>query len=109
MPDQGRPSDGDGFMTREAVETLPAVLDGLGVAHPILVGHSDGASIALIAVGMGAVSPLGVATIAPHTFIEDICLDGIRSISNQSEQVICGVARHHDDPRLTTRRARRRR
>ncbi|WP_428119839.1 alpha/beta fold hydrolase [Candidatus Poriferisodalis sp.] len=95
---------GDGFMTREAIEMLPAVLDGLGVARPILVGHSDGASIALIAVGMGAVSPLGVATIAPHTFIEDICVDGIRSISTQSERVICGLARHHDNPRLAFER-----
>ena len=95
---------GDGFMTHEAIETLPAVLGGLGVARPILVGHSDGASIALIAVGMGAVSPLGVATIAPHTFIEDICVDGIRSINTQSERVICGLARHHDDPRLAFER-----
>ena len=95
---------GDGFMTREALETLPAVLDGLGVARPILVGHSDGASIALIAVGMGAVAPLGVATIAPHTFIEDVCIDGIRSIDTQSERVIRGLARHHDDPRLAFER-----
>ncbi len=95
---------GDGFMTREALETLPAVLDGLGVQRPILVGHSDGASIALIAVGMGAVTPLGVATIAPHTFIEDVCIDGIRSINTQSERVIRGLARHHDNPRLAFER-----
>ena len=64
------------------------MLEVLDVQQPILVGHSDGASIALIAAGMGAVSPLGVATIAPHTFIEDICLDGIRSIDTHSESVM---------------------
>ena len=53
---------------------------------------------------MGAVAPLGVATIAPHTFIEDVCIDGIRSIDTQSERVIRGLARHHDDPRLAFER-----
>lgn len=94
----------DGFMEREAAEVLPAVLDELGIRRPILVGHSDGASISLIAAGSGSVVPLGVAVIAPHSFIEDICIDGIRAIDGQREQVISGLARHHDHPRLAFER-----
>ena len=94
----------DGFMEREATEVLPAVLHQLGIRDPILIGHSDGASIALIAAGTGAVAPLGVAAIAPHTFIEDICIDGIRAINTHSDRVIDGLARHHDHPRLAFER-----
>lgn len=94
----------DGFMEREATEVLPAVLDEFGIRHPILIGHSDGASISLIAAGTGSVVPLGVAVIAPHSFIEDICIDGIRAIDSQREQVISGLARHHEHPRLAFER-----
>lgn len=95
---------GDGFMEHEATEVLPAVLEELGIRHPILIGHSDGASISLIAAGVGSVVPLGVAVIAPHSFIEDICIDGIRAIDGQREQVITGLARHHNHPRLAFER-----
>ena len=94
----------DGFMEREATEALPVVLDQLGIGRTILIGHSDGASISLIAAGLGSVMPLGVAVIAPHSFIEDICIDGIRNIDGQREQVISGLARHHDHPRLAFER-----
>lgn len=94
----------DGFMEREATDVLPAVLEQLGVDRPILIGHSDGASIALIAAATGSVSPLGVAVIAPHTFIEDVCIEGIRAIDGQRERVISGLARHHDHPRLAFER-----
>ena len=94
----------DGFMEREAADVLPAVLEQLDVGRPILIGHSDGASIALIAAATGSVSPLGVAVIAPHSFIEDVCIEGIRAIDGQREQVISGLARHHDHPRLAFER-----
>ena len=94
----------DGFMEREATDVLPAVLGELGVQTPVLVGHSDGASISLIAAGSGSAMPLGVAVIAPHSFIEDICIDGIRTIDGQREQVISALARHHDHPRLAFER-----
>ena len=94
----------DGFMEREATDVLPAVLHELGVRSPVLIGHSDGASISLIAAGLESVVPLGVAVIAPHSFIEDVCIDGIRAIDSQREPVISGLARHHDHPRLAFER-----
>lgn len=94
----------EGFMECEAAEVLPAVLEALGIAQPILVGHSDGASITLIAAALGDVQPVGVAVIAPHTFIEDVCIEGIRAIDSQRDQVIEGLARHHDHPNLAFER-----
>jgi len=65
-----------GFMHFEALKTLPGLLKTLKINEPILVGHSDGASIALIHAGSGA-SVRGVAVMAPHVFIERICIDSI--------------------------------
>ena len=61
------------FMHEEALEVLPDLLAGVGLADPVLVGHSDGASIALIYAAHHPVR--GVVAIAPHVFVEDMCLD----------------------------------
>ena len=57
------------FMHRDALEALPALLDACKVRDPVLVGHSDGASIALIYVGAG-LPARGLALEAPHVFVE---------------------------------------
>ena len=63
-------------MHHEADVVLPAVLDALGIARPILVGHSDGASIALLYAGAG--HPVaGVVCLAPHVFVEPESIAGI--------------------------------
>jgi pimeloyl-ACP methyl ester carboxylesterase len=63
-----RPLD---YMTREAVETLPRIIDSVGVRRAILIGHSDGASIAAIFAGAFDEPRLaGLALIAPHFFAE---------------------------------------
>ena len=68
-----------GYMHREAEESLPALLDGLNIERPVLIGHSDGGSIALIFAGAFPEVPLGIAVLAPHEFVEEITLLGIRS------------------------------
>ncbi len=65
------------YMHVEALSTLPALLDRLAIDAPILIGHSDGASIALIHAGGGARAVRAVAAIAPHVFVEDISLTSI--------------------------------
>jgi pimeloyl-ACP methyl ester carboxylesterase len=57
---------------------LPAVLDGCGLARAVLIGHSDGGSIALIAGATLGERIAGIITEAAHIFIEDITLAGIR-------------------------------
>jgi pimeloyl-ACP methyl ester carboxylesterase len=85
------------FFADEAHVVLPAVLDQLGIERPILVGHSDGATIALIHAGKHPVT--GAVLIAPHTFVEPITLDGIRAARDafQSGVLRERLARHHDD------------
>ena len=67
------------YMHREGEEMLPTLLEALNVERPILIGHSDGGSIALIFAGAFPEVPLGVAVMAPHEFVEAETLAGIRT------------------------------
>lgn len=72
-----RPLD---YMTREAGDVLGQVLDTAGIGHCVLLGHSDGATIA--AIYAGSVSDMrvrGVILIAPHFFTEPEGLATIRA------------------------------
>lgn len=90
------------FMHREALESLPEILRQLGITRPILIGHSDGASIALIYAGAG--HPLeGLVAMAPHVFVEDISIEGIVAAKHAFETTDLPqkLARHHRDPLKT--------
>ncbi len=70
-----RPLD---YMTREAEDRLPRVLDAIGFERGVLLGHSDGASIA--AIYAGSVEDLrvrGLILMAPHVFTEPMGLASI--------------------------------
>jgi pimeloyl-ACP methyl ester carboxylesterase len=89
------------YMHEEALEVLPALLDALGVGTSVLIGHSDGASIALIHAGGGGGrgSVLGVTALAPHVFVEDLA---VRSIEAARTEYVAGdlrarMNRHHAD------------
>jgi pimeloyl-ACP methyl ester carboxylesterase len=85
-------------MHEEALEVLPELLTQLGIDEPLLVGHSDGASIALIYAAHHPVT--AVVAIAPHVFVEDICLAEIRQTKQTFETTDLRerMARHHRDP-----------
>jgi pimeloyl-ACP methyl ester carboxylesterase len=68
------------FMHDEALKVLPALLDRLGIERPLLVGHSDGASIALIHAAASGRPVQGLALMAPHVFVEPVCLESIARI-----------------------------
>lgn len=90
-----RPLD---FMDREARTVLPEVLERAGVGGaPVLVGHSDGGTIALLCAAFGAAPLGGVVTLAAHAFNEPRCLEGIEAAR---EAFLHGdlrerLARHH--------------
>jgi pimeloyl-ACP methyl ester carboxylesterase len=86
------------FFHEEGLEVLPALLAQLAAPEPILVGHSDGASIAIVHAAHHAVT--GLALLAPHVVVEDITVDAIRETSRQFEEgdLRARMARHHDDP-----------
>ncbi len=86
------------FMHEEALDVLPTVLRELGAEEPVLVGHSDGASIALIYAAVHA--PRAVVAMAPHVFVEELCLEEIRCAREAyvDEGLRERMARHHRDP-----------
>lgn len=65
------------YLETEAWERLPAVLAACGIEHPFLVGHSDGATIALLYAARYPANPVGVIAEAPHVYVEDAALRGI--------------------------------
>lgn len=65
------------YMHREALEALPALITAMCIDRPLLVGHSDGASIALIFAGAFPKQVCGVVAMAPHEFVEEETLAGI--------------------------------
>jgi len=87
-------------MHEEALETLPALLAALGVAAPILIGHSDGASIALIHAGSGRWPVRGLVLEAPHVFVEDVSITSIAAARTTYETTDLRqrLARYHEDP-----------
>ena len=68
------------FMHREALDILPDLLDQLGIERPLLIGHSDGASIALIHAAAANRPVAGLALMAPHAFVEPVCVESIARI-----------------------------
>jgi len=63
------------YMHHEALTVLPRLLQGLGVQNPILIGHSDGATVALIHASQHPVAACVV--MAPHVMVEDISVHAI--------------------------------
>jgi len=90
---------GVGFMHEEARCDLPRVLAATGVEDAILVGHSDGASIALIYAGEGGGGIRGLALIAPHVMVEAMCVEEIarRRAEYGVTELREKLARHHTD------------
>jgi pimeloyl-ACP methyl ester carboxylesterase len=85
------------FFHEEALELLPELLRAWDAPEPLLVGHSDGASIALIHASRHPVS--GLVLLAPHLFAEPITLESIRQTRERYEhgELRERMARHHDD------------
>ncbi|WP_025349813.1 alpha/beta fold hydrolase [Nocardia nova] len=91
--------DGPRYLHRQAREVLPWVLNRLGIgAPPVLVGHSDGASIATV---YGAEFPVHtLVLIAPHIVVEEITIGGIRQTASTFAVATQPALRlHHDSPR----------
>jgi pimeloyl-ACP methyl ester carboxylesterase len=91
------------FFHEEAYDVLPKILQQLDVGEPVLVGHSDGASIALVHAGAHPVRAL--ILFAPHVVVEDVTLEAIREARRQFESgdLRQRLSRHHDNPDLAFR------
>lgn len=90
------------YMLKQARDDLPALLAALGLddTPPILFGHSDGGSIALLFAALYPERVRGIAIAAPHIFVEDHTLAAIAQAREayQSTALREKLARHHQDP-----------
>ena len=74
-----------GFMHDEALVVLPRLLDQLSIRAPLLVGHSDGASIALIHAACADRPVSGAVLMAPHVFVEPVTVQSIARVAERYE------------------------
>jgi pimeloyl-ACP methyl ester carboxylesterase len=85
-PDEHWPAD---FMHRQAIDFLPAYFESLGIdaqrESPVLFGHSDGASIALIYAATYPQRVRSVVALAPHVMVENITIGSIREARRSFE------------------------
>tara|TARA_Y100000813_G_scaffold186770_1_gene159618 strand:+ start:524 stop:1327 length:804 start_codon:yes stop_codon:yes gene_type:complete len=88
-----RPLD---YHATEAFDVLPSVLDAAGIAQAVLIGHSDGGTIALQAAGRDP-RIVGVVTMAAHVFNEDVTIQGIREARRawESTDLRAKLQRYH--------------
>jgi len=87
------------YMHLEALETLPELRAALALDDAILVGHSDGASIALIHAGSGRWPVRAIVLEAPHVFVEDASIASIAAARTAYETTDLRqrLARYHAD------------
>ena len=85
------------FMHHEALDVLPRLIDVFAIETPVLFGHSDGGSIALIYAGSG--HPVRALVLeAPHVFVEPVTVNSIAALSGMYRSNVdlrSGLARHH--------------
>ena len=85
------------FMHREAEAVLSELLEMFAIERPILFGHSDGASIALIYASRFPESPRALILEAPHVFVEDLSVESITAakLNFQTTDFREKLARYH--------------
>lgn len=98
IPDvRGRGRLGPDYMHREALDVLPALLDELGATRPILLGHSDGGTIALLHAAHFPVEACIV--MAPHVMVEEVSVKSIAQarVAYETGDLRARLARDHAD------------
>jgi len=88
------------YMHTEALDVLPKLLDQIGFRRGLLLGHSDGASIAAIYAGSHQDHRVeGVAMIAPHFIVEDVSVASIARIKTayETSELKAKLKRWHRD------------
>ena len=87
------------YMHHEGEVVLPALLGQLEIERPILFGHSDGASIALIYAGVHPQAVAGLVLEAPHVFVEEHSIRGIAAAAAafRNTDLAAKLGRYHRD------------
>jgi pimeloyl-ACP methyl ester carboxylesterase len=82
----------------DQADVLLAVLDALGADRPLLLGHSDGGSISLLAAARPTAVVSAVVALAPHSWVEPVCSDEIGRMRAMGDRVPRALARFHSRP-----------
>lgn len=83
------------YLHYQALRTLPHLLRSLDISNPILIGHSDGGTIALL---HASEYPVGlIIAIAAHILVEPITLSGIRQAVAQKENIVGRLQKYHGE------------
>ncbi len=85
------------WMATEAV-VLGDLLDQLGGSPAVLVGHSDGGTIALLCGLLRPDRVAGVVALAAHTWVEHVCVGEIRAMRDSPGRILLFLANHHANP-----------
>ncbi len=85
------------YLFRESWENLPAVLDACRIGQAVLIGHSDGGTIALMAAAKFPQRIKAVIAEAAHVLVEEETLRGIRAVveSSQVAELKARLGRYH--------------
>jgi len=91
---------GVGFMHVEARHALPELLDQLHIDAPILFGHSDGGSIALLHAGLTLRPVTALIVMAPHVLVEDVSIRSIEAakVAYETTDLREKLRRYHANP-----------
>jgi pimeloyl-ACP methyl ester carboxylesterase len=91
------------YMHYEAEVVLPALLEQAAIQRPVLLGHSDGASIAILYAAKYPDASGALILEAPHVFVEDLTVESIAQakVAYQTSDLAQRLARHHQDAERT--------
>lgn len=89
----------DHYLEIEATTYLPELLQQLQIENPILIGHSDGGTIALQYAAQNSVK--AIVGLAPHIKVEDITVAGIAAAKTRSAEIIPKLKKYHGDKATT--------
>lgn len=91
------------YMHVEAESVLPVLLRTLHIERPLLIGHSDGGTIALLFAARFPDALAGACVMAPHCFVEPISVQSIAAARHtfESSDLAQRLAKHHRDPHAT--------
>jgi pimeloyl-ACP methyl ester carboxylesterase len=91
------------YMHHEGEVVLPELLARMGIERPVLFGHSDGASIAIVYAGTHPEAVCGLVLEAPHVFVEDISVRSIAAAKSAfaTTDLPAKLSRHHADAAAT--------
>ncbi|WP_416224379.1 alpha/beta fold hydrolase [Acinetobacter sp. ANC 4648] len=87
------------FVTQEATEVLPALLQLLGLNEFIVMGHSVGGGMATICAALYPIQCKALITEAAQSMVEELTLDGIRraKVAFADEKFLNRLAKYHGD------------